>query len=333
MFCSQCGKKVMDTMLFCPFCGSPIVIPDQEDDIRAPETPEENAPAESEMEDAAVSESVENPIESFEDMDETGEFVPLNVDSVEVTVRTDAILGSSEQEDELLSREFYQEPVRLHGLKPDLSPSRQFGAPQIASPRKSADTFVPQRKFDPDDIFMDADDDEDEYDYEDYGEDEAYEDRYESGFWARHIRGFVALILLLVVAAVVIGWSFSHSGQHVLARADLAWRPSVYAEIAYEAYQKGYYSQAGSYYAKAVEHDGDNYDYITSAGVAYYMAQDMVNAEIMARLAIETDPSRINAYDILLRIYPEVSVRPIEIQNLMQTGYHLTGDSRLISAQ
>ena len=30
MFCGQCGKRVMENMLFCPFCGSPIVIPDQD---------------------------------------------------------------------------------------------------------------------------------------------------------------------------------------------------------------------------------------------------------------------------------------------------------------
>ena len=31
MYCSHCGKKVTDMMLFCPFCGEPIVIPDQDD--------------------------------------------------------------------------------------------------------------------------------------------------------------------------------------------------------------------------------------------------------------------------------------------------------------
>ena len=30
MFCSRCGKKVLDSMLFCPFCGSEIIIPDQD---------------------------------------------------------------------------------------------------------------------------------------------------------------------------------------------------------------------------------------------------------------------------------------------------------------
>ena len=49
MFCSQCGKKVNDTMLFCPFCGAALVLPEQDDaKPAAPETPlmdESTAPA------------------------------------------------------------------------------------------------------------------------------------------------------------------------------------------------------------------------------------------------------------------------------------------------
>lgn len=30
MYCGQCGKKIMENMLFCPFCGSPVVIPEQD---------------------------------------------------------------------------------------------------------------------------------------------------------------------------------------------------------------------------------------------------------------------------------------------------------------
>ena len=41
MFCGQCGKRVLDDMLFCPFCGSPIVIPDQD----GPKPPAPPAPA------------------------------------------------------------------------------------------------------------------------------------------------------------------------------------------------------------------------------------------------------------------------------------------------
>ncbi len=39
MYCSHCGKKVTDTMLFCPFCGDPIVIPDQDEPEGAPVEP------------------------------------------------------------------------------------------------------------------------------------------------------------------------------------------------------------------------------------------------------------------------------------------------------
>ena len=47
MFCSRCGKKVLEYMLFCPFCGTEIVIPDQDEAVPAPapqdETPQEIA--------------------------------------------------------------------------------------------------------------------------------------------------------------------------------------------------------------------------------------------------------------------------------------------------
>jgi len=39
MYCSQCGKKLGDAMLFCPFCGEPIVIPEQDDAQVAPDSP------------------------------------------------------------------------------------------------------------------------------------------------------------------------------------------------------------------------------------------------------------------------------------------------------
>ena len=51
MYCSHCGKKVNDRMLFCPFCGEPIVIPEQDE-------PQAPAPAETETVEAA-------PLEEF----------------------------------------------------------------------------------------------------------------------------------------------------------------------------------------------------------------------------------------------------------------------------
>lgn len=41
MYCSRCGKKVLDSMLFCPFCGAQIIIPDQD----APEPIAEEKPS------------------------------------------------------------------------------------------------------------------------------------------------------------------------------------------------------------------------------------------------------------------------------------------------
>ena len=41
MYCGQCGKRVLETMLFCPFCGSPIVIPDQDEAEPIPAAPVE----------------------------------------------------------------------------------------------------------------------------------------------------------------------------------------------------------------------------------------------------------------------------------------------------
>lgn len=337
MYCSQCGKKVMDNMLFCPFCGSPIVIPDQEEEPA-------DTDAISEMEadrEPAVDIGDEEGFSASEwelAAEKSSEFVPLDIEAAE-DEKVDAPEKDLPQEvSELLSQQLQQEPVRLQGLKPDLRPVSQFGAPKISSPRKNADTFIPQRRFDPDDMFMDSvdeeenyedydDDDYDDYDYED-------DDELEEGaFWVQHIRGLVAFILLMSVAAVLIGWSFSNSGQQALARADLAWRPSAYAEIAYDAYQKGNYSQAGSYYSKAVSRDSDNYNYASSASIAYYMAQDMQSAENLARLAIQIDPSKIDAYDLLLRLYPDSASRSEELQSIFQKGYELTGDSRLIAAQ
>lgn len=322
MFCSQCGKKVMDTMLFCPFCGAAIVIPEQEEELPASETAERTLKPE------ILQEKIFEE-QAAEEADAEEKFEPLNVHFSEEAEKTEE-KDIADTVSELLSSQLRQEPVRLHGLKPDLTAARQFGAPQIASARNTSDTFVPQRDFDPDDMFMDADDEEyDDYDYED----EEYEEQDEGSFWLSHIRGLVAVALFAIVAAVLVGWSFSNSGQQALARADLAWRATPYAEIAYGAYQRGAYSQAGSYYAKAVERDADNYDYAYSAGVAYYMAQDMMNAEAMARHAIQISPEKIGAYELILRVYPDASLRPLEIQSLLNSGYEKTGDSRLNPAQ
>lgn len=333
----------MDTMLFCPFCGSPIVIPEQDEaevrEVQPPAKiqPQPKKPAQALAEEkASVPPAVKEEIatEEEDEDDAYAQFIPLDMNSKlwqpaeeKPSPKENDVSG---EVSEILSRQLQEQPVRLKGLKPDLSVAHPHGAPKIAS-RKGSDTFVPQRQFNPDDIFMDSDEDEYE-DFEDEDEFE-FEDREESSFFIRHIRGFVSLGMFAIVAAVVLGWAFSGAGQQALARAGFAWRAEVYAEVAYEAYQNESYALAGKYYAEAAKREADSYDYANSAGVSYYMANDSLNAEKMARLAISIDPTRADAYEILLRLYPDASLRPLEIQGLIQSGYQLSGSESLNTAQ
>ena len=316
MYCSQCGKKVKDSMLFCPFCGKPIIIPDQDD---------ETLSADASAAEAEVSAQAENLSVSTADYLEevVPDFIPLNVDEADVwtpPTREEAF-SEPEPEEEAPVRE---EPLRLNGHKPELS-----GVNLGDQKPKKVDAKVPQREFDPENLFMDEEkdgydeyEDDEEYEYE-------YEEREEGGFFVRHIRGFVTLILFVIVAAVLTGWALSDTGQRTLAHAGFAWNADIYAEIAFEAYQGGNYSVAGGYYSNASSRDPESYDYANSAGVSYYMAQDMGNAEVMALRAIEINPARGDAYDLLLRLYPDPSACSAEIRSVFQKGYRLTGNAAL----
>lgn len=297
MFCSQCGKKVSETMLFCPFCGAPIVIPDQDQPQKPEEQPE--------------------PIHLFDELKEEDApepFVPLDMENLTRSLWEDEPVPESKDEVE------EEKPAPPKRPQP-------AAAPRPPKKRKAPNTYVPKREFDPNDIFLDGSDKEEEED--DFDEDYRYEEPEEGGFIVRHIRGLVTLALFVVVLAVVAGWLFSSSGQMALAGVRLAWSPSAYAGIAYQSYQAGSYAQAGSYYEEALERDSDNYDYANSAAVSYFMAQDTRRAEEMARKAIDIDPNRSEAYQLLARLYPDAASRTDEITQLLQQGYQRTGDESL----
>lgn len=334
MFCSQCGKKVLETMLFCPFCGSPIVVPEQES---SPETvppeappapgPEESAPAEEafvplDLSGGWFDDSMEIPKPETEP-----EFEPLDLSEWNEEPPKRAEKPKPVEVSELLSSQLREEPVKLGGHVPDLTDVHP-PKPDKTGSRKPA-TYVPVREFNPDDIFLDGsgrksyDEDEDEDDGYDYEEPE------EGGFWIRHIRGVVALSLMIVVLAIVAGWGFSSAGQTALARANLAWKADTYAQLAYDAYESQNYLLSANYYERALARDADSYVYANSAGVAYYLAGDTARAADMARRAIGIDPSRADAYQLLLRLYPDAATRPWEISSLLQQGYQLTGDEAL----
>ena len=332
MFCSQCGKKVLETMLFCPFCGSPIVVPEQEsspEPIPVEESPvpktEEPAPAEEEFVPLDLSGGWFD--DSMDVPESSPEFEPLDLNGWAETPPAKEEKTVQAEVSELLSSQLREEPVKLGGHVPDLTDVHP-PKPERTGARKPA-TFVPVREFNPDDIFLDGsgrnsyDEDEDEDDGYDYEEPE------EGGFWIRHIRGVVALSLMIVVLAIVSGWVFSGAGQTALARANLAWKPDTYAQLAYEAYESQNYLLSANYYERALARDAGSYVYANSAGVAYYLAGDTSRAADMARRAIGIDPSRADGYQLLLRLYPDAATRPWEVSSLLQQGYQLTGDETL----
>ncbi len=446
MFCSQCGKKVTENMLFCPFCGKPIVIPDQEPEeagsSAAPGREAEGArvgeaaaraegdgettqilDAPRQVEEAAArserSARAEAPVRSGEgakdgaellrrggeaaahtgrlareaaeasprsegairagaeasgrsreeaqngaetlgdlperrespqqiearraetdaaprrgaakglqiDWEEEERFRPLDLDDMDPEPVHEEPENPREELSELLSHRLREEPVRLKGRAPDLSNVHNPDRPG-ASSRRKASSYAPVREFNPNDIFMDGDD----YDEDDDDEEYAYEEPEEGGFFIRHIRGVVGLSLFVIVLAIVAGWAFSGGGQRVLAQANLAWQPSVYEKLGYDAYQNGQYAVAAGYYDQALKRDGRNYSYAYSAAVASYMAGDTERAAEMGKKAVEIDATRVDGYQLLQRLYPDASARPWEIQSLIQQGYRLTGDASLNDA-
>lgn len=348
MFCSQCGKKVMDSMIFCPFCGSPIVIPGQEAEPSSDPTEKEaeiqlDLPEKKTVSDNKGFEPLNLEIDwSREEVrplldpeEDHSEFEPLDLSVNEESEEESAEEASKEADEadisgeisELLSSHLREEPVQLQGHVPNLTSVRSPEAGRRDNRRKT-DTYAPIRAFNPENIFMDSEDDYTEDEDEDY----VYEDAEAGGFFIRHIRGVVALALFLVVMAIVVGWTLSSAGQTALAQANLAWRPQAYEKLGYEAYQNSQYALAAEYYARALQRDDDNFSDTYSAGVAYYRDGNVEKAAEMGRRAVEIAPSRADGYLLLQRLYPDASARPWEIQQLLQQGYQLTGDESLNDA-
>ena len=339
MYCGQCGKKVMETMLFCPFCGSPIVIPDQDEPVapaavpvaepqasKAAETPVQEQPA------APAKEEV-RPVSLFEaDMPQMQpapeaqkeEFVPLSFDFESTAEPMPDVKAPVEA------------PVDL----PEERPVRPVRSQQTRRPennrKRPANTYIPVKDIAPEDIFMDSAD-EDEYDLDDDGYDGDfdggmdydYEDREEGGFFHRHIRGFVGLLLFVVMLAICAFWANTDKGQMTLARFSIAWRAEPYAELGYQAYLEDNDLMAARYYEKALSRDEDNYEYAHSAMVAYYEAEDIAASAAMLKRCIAMEPDNPEPYNEMLILYPDPIKRPWEIRELISDGYRRTGDPNL----
>lgn len=365
MFCSNCGKKVGDAMLFCPFCGAPIVIPEQDDGAKAMGTTasdganeperetvqavrEEAAPraprseAEAELLDWSRERRAQKDEWARQDADD---FAPLQLDQgedepgdwrEEISRKKQSITLEKKPPE---TRRDEEAPVRLEGAAPKLelevSGAKPTGDGKGA--RKRANTLVPPKTMDPEDIFMDskpsAYDEYDPYDDagpgEDFHESFVYEDEGESSFFMRHLRGIVGLALFVILILMFVIYAFSKAGQLSLARLNLAWSTEAYSTLGYQNYQDGLYTQAGLYYERALQRDPGNYSYASSAAMAYFEANDTEKSAAMLKKCAEIDPTKLEPYVYLLKLYPDAASRPWDITQLLQQGYRQTGDSRL----
>ena len=395
MYCSHCGKKVNDTMLFCPFCGEAIVIPEQ-DEPEAPSVPAaDSATMEAAPEPVAPIESEEAPApdETAEPEQEKNQepapvpempkprerevgeaeaelldwestrrayvtddvwanpqahkeaFAPLSFDDQEAGKedwREDIARRKEEAAPEKKAPDMSggeHEPVRLDGAAPTLEADMSGVKPSAskhAKPRNGASTLVPPKQMDPNDIFMDGGG-SDYDDYDDFDapskdfEDEkyAFEDADEGSFFMRHIRGIVGLALFVILILMFVIFAFSKAGQQSLARVNLAWSTEAYTQLGYQYYQAEDYAQAGLYYERALQREPHNYNFASSAAMAYVEAKNTDKAAAMLKRCAEIQPTLLEPYIYLLNLYPDAAQRPWDITQLLQQGYQYTGDSRL----
>ena len=369
MYCGQCGKKVMENMLFCPFCGSPIVIPDQDEaqvEVPRQEAERPAAPAEpvkivlpvksKPVEKAKPAEAEpageEPPVSLFDRFAQPEkkekprketpqkEFVPLSFDFETQLRETDAAIEAEAVEKAGEEQEAEQTVEDIFSVKPEFRDAPRSREPRrdAGSRRRNANTYVPVRDVDPDNMFMDEldGDGEDDYDLDEepvrrgsYRDEFEFEEPEHGSFFQRHIRGIVGLILMLILAIICTVWLFSPKGQLTLARVNLAWKAQPYADLGYDAYQMDSDLLAAKYYEKAFARDNTNYEYAHSAMVAYYEAEKIEEAAAMLKHCVEMAPDNPEPYQEMLILYPDAASRPWEITELIRLGYQRTGHEAL----
>ena len=331
MFCSRCGKKVLESMLFCPFCGAEIIIPEQDDtpeeltsdkrfSFDLPEEKDSGKSADAETMDWALPPEEKNEPEPAEPEPQPEKTIvlkrPLRID--DTPLHSDDETDEDEKPGPRLRRSTEEDEER---------PAR----------RRAVNMFM-----------EDEDEEEDDFDvyehaYERYqrrdrrgedrddDDDDDYDDDDE-GFFARHLRGIVALILLIALLGGLAFYAMTDAGQSQLARINVTLpfiKAEAYSKLGFDAYQAGNYAQAGAYYERALARKPDNFDFATSAAMAYYNDQNTDKAAEMLKKCVEIDPNAVTPYVYLLNLYPDAASRPSEITQLVQQGYQNTGDEQL----
>jgi len=305
MYCSQCGKRIKDTMRFCPFCGAQVELPEQD----GPQAQQ------------GFSENLRR--------DDSGVFIPLSMDESVWNVPDAKPEPRQKGAAEPDKRPELQKKLPQPAMKQPMGQAESRAQAEAKAnaavdeldlpPRKTTafreqptQTYTVQRRFDPGNIFFDEQDDDDDDD------DYVYTDERDRGFISRHMGAFIALLVVLALLVAGACFLYSGEGQRLLAKFGFAWRAQPIASVAHEDYLAGRFQQAAEGYAKALEIDPDGYDYARNASITYYQAGDMKNAADMARRAIAIDPVGRDPYDMLRMIYPDEGEMPEDVKALLE---------------
>ena len=341
MFCSRCGKRVLDSMLFCPFCGAEIIIPDQDSAPAAPvTTPVEPEP----VPEAPV---VETAVPEPEPEPEPERPAPLIDDDM-------AWADPPEEEPEPTPE---PEPERAPDPKPE--PVREDPWESAGPQLRRRPSTVPVPDVPPTlDMFMDDEEEEEDdfdafeeeaaeaesrarqrrqdnyrrYRDDDDDEDDDDDDDDEEGFFTRHLRGIVGLVLLLALLGGLAFYAMTDVGQGQLAKVNVTLpfiKAEAYSRLGYEAYQEGRFAESAAYYERALSREPESYNYASSAAMAYISDNNTDKAAELLRRCAELEPKRVEPYIYLLNLYPDPNTRPWEITRLVEQGYQETGDGRL----
>lgn len=365
MHCPHCGKNNSEQSLFCGFCGSPLSAPEpaeaEEDlerklygrpepaqekgeevaftfeDVADEPEPEPQPEPESRPLDALaddlLNESAQERAEddALEDDAFAEPIQPRERRAPQHARQAPRAAGAqpSRQEDEPVDKPLLTKPVHLQGRRPQLTRDQEPVRPRAASGTRKVNTVVPTREIDAHDIFLEDEDELADFVGEYFDEDIDFEEPSRQNFFLRHVRGLVALGLLLITVLCVGYWLMYGSGQRVLGQLYISTNPHTYVSLGDEANEQADYREAGAYYLKALELAPDNRDWAVKAANAYILAGDSGRAATALEYLIAAAPDEVEAYVTLKQLYPDAASRPQRYTQLIRQGYERTGDERL----
>lgn len=289
MYCSHCGKKVLDTMRFCPFCGAEIIIPEQDEDSAAPVSdvqPEKDA-----VEERFTFDMTEE--ETFPDAPAVE---PRQERAFQKTIGETAAVSGNDL-----------------FMEADSPAEDEYDS--FERSRQSRET--PYERYRERDAGNDEDEAEDDY-----------EGGFFASHWAGLLI-LVLLIALLGGGAFFAMSDPGQEQLAKISYPLPFIKAETYGKLGYGAYQAENFGEAGAYYERALAREPDNFNYAQSAAMAYISAKDNDKAAELLRKCIELEPKNPEPYLHLRSLYPDPVSRPAEITGILEKGYAETGDARL----